>query len=151
MIHKTFVEVHAKLVARVTFSLPDSIWADRIMLVGDFNDWNTRTHPFSRTRAGTWFVTVDLEPRRAYQFRYLQGEDQWLNDPSADAHVHNIYGSDNSVIITDPAYTRYVDVRKSSPEAHPPRQSTRPPEPPTATQQPLSQQAKSLPSPSAQP
>lgn len=114
MIHKTFVEVEGRLVARVTFSLPSSIWADRITLVGDFNDWNAKSHPFGRTRMGTWFITIDLELGRAYQFRYLQGNDQWMNDQEADAHVHNIYGSDNSVIITDPNYRRYTDERKSN-------------------------------------
>jgi len=114
MIHKTFVEVEGRLVARVTFALPNCIWADRITLVGDFNGWNTRSHPFGRTRAGTWIITVDLEPRRAYQFRYLQGDDQWMNDQEADAHVHNIYGSDNFVVITDPDYKRYVDQSKSN-------------------------------------
>lgn len=114
MLHKRFVEVEGRLVARVTFSLPDSIWADRIMLVGDFNNWNTQSHPFGRTRTGAWFITIDLEARRAYQFRYLQGEDQWLNDPAADAHVHNIYGSDNSVVITDPDFIRYADRRPTA-------------------------------------
>jgi 1,4-alpha-glucan branching enzyme len=112
MIHKTFVEIEGKLVARVTFSLPDSIWADHITLVGDFNSWDTESHPFGRTEAGTWFVTVELLPHRAYQFRYLRDKDQWINDRDADAHVHNIYGSDNFVVITDPAYKRYVDERK---------------------------------------
>ncbi len=113
MIHKTFVEVEGRLIVRVTFSLPNSIWADRITLVGDFNGWDMRSHPFGRTRAGTWMIIVDLEPRRAYQFRYLQGDDQWINDPAADAHVHNTYGSDNFVVITDPEYLRHADIKKS--------------------------------------
>lgn len=113
MIHKTFVEMEGQLVARVTFSLPDSIWADRITLVGDFNCWDTRSHPLSRTRTGTWFITVDLEARRACQFRYLRGDDQWMNDQEADAHVHNIYGTDNFVVITDPDYKRHADQKES--------------------------------------
>jgi len=113
MIQKTFVEVEGRVVVRVTFSLPNSIWADRITLVGDFNGWDMRSHPFGRTRTGTWLITVDLEPRRAYQFRYLQGDDQWINDPAADAHVHNTYGSDNFIVITDPEYLRHADIKKS--------------------------------------
>ncbi len=62
MICKTFVEIEGKITARVTFSLPNSIWADRITLVGDFNDWNTRSHPLSRVSGGVWTITVDLEP-----------------------------------------------------------------------------------------
>jgi len=115
MIKKTFVEVERQTRARVTFTLPNTIWADRITLVGDFNNWDTQSHPFSRTRAGGWTITVDLEPARAYQFRYLQGNSQWMNDQEADAHVHNIYGSDNFVVITDPNFAPYCDERKINP------------------------------------
>lgn len=73
MIGKTFVESEGQIKARVTFSLPNSIWADVITLVGDFNGWDLHSHPFARTRAGEWTITLDLEPSRAYQFRYLQG------------------------------------------------------------------------------
>ena len=52
-------------------------------------------------------ITVDLEPQRAYQFQYLVDGKIWMNDGDADAHVKNIYGSDNSVVITDPAYERF--------------------------------------------
>jgi hypothetical protein len=40
MIRKTFIETESGLVARVTFILPNSTWADTIYLVGDFNGWN---------------------------------------------------------------------------------------------------------------
>ncbi|MBI3960975.1 MAG: isoamylase early set domain-containing protein [Chloroflexi bacterium] len=106
--------MEGQTVARVTFSLPASIWADRITLVGDFNGWDTQSHPFSRTRAGAWIITVDLEARRAYQFRYLQGNNQWMNDQEADAYVHNIYGSDNFVVITDPNFVPHCDERKTN-------------------------------------
>lgn len=114
MIHKEFIEAAGETVVRVTFTLPDSIWADHITLVGDFNDWNTRSHPFSRNGSGVWKITVDLEPRRAYQFRYLQDDHQWINDGAADACIHNIYGSDNFVVITDPDFKRHSDERASN-------------------------------------
>jgi hypothetical protein len=47
LIHKTLVKTGGRPVARVTFILPSSIWADTIYLVGDFNGWNVRSHPFS--------------------------------------------------------------------------------------------------------
>ena len=111
MIHKTFVEVEGRAVARVTFTLPDTIWADCIALVGDFNNWDTQSHPFSHNGSGVWTITVDLEPRRAYQFRYLADGKEWMNDREADAHVHNMYGSDNSVVVTDPEFKRYCEER----------------------------------------
>jgi len=38
MIRKTFIENKEKPVMRVTFDLPDGVWASAIYLVGDFND-----------------------------------------------------------------------------------------------------------------
>ncbi|MBX7233153.1 MAG: isoamylase early set domain-containing protein [Caldilineales bacterium] len=114
MIRKTFVELDGRLAAQVTFSLPDCIWADRITLVGDFNQWNTESHPFRRNGSGVWRITVDLEPRRAYQFRYLVDGKDWTNDQEADAHVYNIYGSDNFVVVTDPDFKRHSDERTAN-------------------------------------
>jgi len=114
MIQKTFVEVDGRTVARVTFTLPDTVWADHITLVGDFNNWNTQSHLFGRNGSGVWTITVDLEPRRTYQFRYLADGKEWMNEQEADAHVHNTYGSDNSVVVTDPDYKRYSDERTSN-------------------------------------
>ncbi|MEJ2554879.1 MAG: isoamylase early set domain-containing protein [Anaerolineae bacterium] len=109
MIDKAFVRTPKGLIARVTFTLPDSLWADAVYLVGDFNDWNRTSHPFRQDRQGQWILTVDLEPGRAYQFRYLCNGQNWMNDSQADAHVYNHYGSDNFVIITDPEFKRYND------------------------------------------
>ena len=109
MIHKTFIETDSGLVARVAFTLPDSIWADAIYLVGDFNDWNRTSHPFLQDREGRWSITVDLELGRAFQFRYLRDGEVWLNDNQADAYVPNPYGSDNFVIVTDPNFKPYYD------------------------------------------
>jgi len=111
MIQKTFIEVEGQSMAQVTFSLPNSIWADIITLVGDFNNWNRQSHPFTRTRTGEWTITVELKAPRAYQFRYLQGDNQWMNDQNADAYVHTIYGSDNFVVIADPNFKLHSDER----------------------------------------
>lgn len=111
MIHKTFISINGTAVARVTFTLPNSIWADKIYLVGDFNDWNCTSHPFQRDQEGGWVLTIDLELGRAYQFRYLCDGQHWINDSQADAHVHNRYGSDNFVVVTDPNFKQYCDER----------------------------------------
>ena len=47
--------------------------------------------------------TVDLEIGRAYQFRYLCDNTHWLNDSNGDAYVATPYGSENFVVVTDPA------------------------------------------------
>ncbi len=100
VIHKTVVETGQGLVVQVRFLLPDSIWADRINLVGDFNDWNRDSHPMQRDRDGGWYVQVDLEPGRTYQFRYLCDGERWMNDTQADGYTPNAYGTDNFIIST---------------------------------------------------
>jgi 1,4-alpha-glucan branching enzyme len=111
MIQKVFIETDRGPVARVTFSLPDSMWAEEVYLVGDFNGWNYTSHPFQRDRQGNWSLTVELELGRAYQFRYLRDGRDWMNDSQADACVHTRYGSDNFVVITDPHFKQYCDER----------------------------------------
>lgn len=99
MIHKSVVQTRKGKVTRVTFSLPDSVWADVIYLVGDFNGWNNTSHPFTVGRDGAWSITVDLELDREYQFRYRR-DGEWMNDNAADGYVENPYGSDNFIVVT---------------------------------------------------
>ena len=101
MIHKTFVETEKGMIARVTFSLPASVWADTIYLVGEFNGWNQLSHPFTVQRDGVWAISVDLELHKEYRFRYRR-DGEWMNDGQADAYVQNPYGSDDFVVVTEP-------------------------------------------------
>ena len=52
MISKTFFKTPQGQIARVTFTLPDSLWADTICLVGDFDGWNSSAHPLEHRRDG---------------------------------------------------------------------------------------------------
>ena len=86
---------------RVTFELPSSLWAERVNLVGDFNDWDTSKHELSQSRAtGNWRISLVLPRGNEYQFRYLINGRDWHNDWHADRYVSNKYGSDNSVVVT---------------------------------------------------
>ncbi len=53
MISKTFFKTPQGQIARVTFTLPDSLWADTICLVGDFDGWNPSAHPLEHHRDGS--------------------------------------------------------------------------------------------------
>lgn len=86
--------------ARVTFILPAEEEVESVYLVGDFNAWNPEANPLIRNRTGMWQATLDLEPNREYQFRYLVNQSIWRNDDAADGHASNPYGSDNSVVRT---------------------------------------------------
>lgn len=84
---------------RVTFELPSNMWAERVNLVGDFNDWDTRATPMGRNRSdANWKVTIELEDGKRHRFRYLVDGKEWLNDWHADDHMENPYGSHDSVV-----------------------------------------------------
>jgi 1,4-alpha-glucan branching enzyme len=79
---------------RVNFNLlaPD---ADTVFVAGDFNDWDTGSHPLKKDKKGVWKTSINLSPG-TYQYRfYVDG--QWQNDPSSADCVLNPFGTSNSV------------------------------------------------------
>lgn len=85
----------------VTFRLPkrDVGKAAKASVVGEFNEWQAAATPMTRLKDGSFKATVDLEPGREYQFRYLVDEVRWLNDAEAEAHVPTqFYDAENSVV-----------------------------------------------------
>jgi len=82
---------------RIIFELPACIWADRIFLVGEFNDWDATVTPFTQSRDGIWQAIADLAAGRDYQFRYLV-DGAWQTDFHADGWAINEYGSQNSIV-----------------------------------------------------
>ena len=81
---------------RVNFTLT-SPEAKEVKLSGSFNDWNPENQPLKRNRNGVWETCLVLEPG-TYQYRFLV-DGQWQDDPHADDHVPNEYGTQNSVRI----------------------------------------------------
>jgi hypothetical protein len=103
MISKEFVEKKGKVVCRVTFALPTQMWAESIYVVGDFDGWDQSDHKFRRLADGSYSITLELDCRRTYEFRYLDEGGIWLNDNRADGFVPNPFGTTNCLLITDPA------------------------------------------------
>lgn len=87
---------------KVTFRLPGiaAPQADKVYIAGEFNDWNTHTNPMKKLKDGDFTITLELEPGREYQFRYVIDDHRWENDWNADAYVTSPYGHcDNSVVL----------------------------------------------------
>lgn len=85
----------------VTFRLSkrDVGAAHKASVVGEFNQWRTAATPMTRLKDGSFKATVDLEPGRAYQFRYVLDGDRWLNDAEAEAYVPTVFhDAENSVV-----------------------------------------------------
>ena len=114
MISKTFFKTPQGQIARVTFTLPESLWADTICLVGDFDGWNSSAHPLEHRRDGSWALALDLPVGRTYEFYYLR-DGLWMSDSQADGYVHAPNGITSFVVVTDPCH----DGRASSGEMAP--------------------------------
>jgi len=90
-----------KSICKVTFKI-DAAFSNadpEAYVVGEFNGWSTSQNPMKRLKNGGFTATIDLEKGRAYQFRYLLGNQHWENDNEADRQVPTPFGdSRNSVI-----------------------------------------------------
>lgn len=84
---------------RVTFELAGAGEAQKIALLGDFNEWNPGAHFLKRRKDGTYAVTVSLEAGQEYRYRFLKDGQTWLNDPEADKRVANPFGTEDSVVV----------------------------------------------------
>jgi len=92
----------SKPVCKVTFRVPAEAARDAnsVHIVGDFNSWDIYAIPLQKLRDGTFKVTLELEPNREYQFRYLINEENWENDWEADKYVPTPFGNaENSVVV----------------------------------------------------
>ena len=102
MLKKQYVK--SRKVSKVTFELskaelPEGIKAQDAYLVGEFNDWDPTVTPMKRGKGGAFRATLELEPGREYQFRYLVNGEHWCNDWHADAYVPSGLGEDNCVVV----------------------------------------------------
>ena len=91
----------SKPICKVTFKLSkeEAQCADKVFLVGDFNDWQKQALPMKRLKNGGYSASLDLPTDKEYQFRYLLDNEKWENDWAADAYVPSPMSfEDNSVI-----------------------------------------------------
>ncbi|GAB2779353.1 hypothetical protein GCM10027275_23620 [Rhabdobacter roseus] len=93
----------SKPICKVTFTLPAEAAAEatKVSLVGDFNDWNPEdAAPLKKQKDGSYKATLELEPGKEYQFRYILDGEKWTNDWEADKYVPSgVALEDNSVVV----------------------------------------------------
>lgn len=107
MLKKRYIK--SRNVSKVTFELtsdelPEAIEPEEIHLVGEFNGWDRSATPMTRRKGGVFRATLELEPGREYQFRYLVNGEHWCNDWNADAYVSGGLGEDNCVVVAPTAH-----------------------------------------------
>ena len=71
--------------------------ADKVSLVGDFNDWDVSKTPMIRSgKSGLWTVAVPLSVGR-HLYAFVVDGTTWLQDPSAPIAPDDGFGHANSV------------------------------------------------------
>jgi len=87
----------------VQFTLPIPA-AHQVVVVGDFNHWDTRATPLRRTPNGTWRTTVRLNPG-AHVYSFVVDGNRWVPDPAAPLAPGSDFGSPNSLVTVAPGAT----------------------------------------------
>lgn len=86
----------------VTFKLdPSQIPSEsEIFLIGDFNNWRMADEDFKmEKKRGSYVRKLTLKNGTKYEFRYVNLDFTWFNDPAADSYLPSpFHGIDNSVV-----------------------------------------------------
>jgi 1,4-alpha-glucan branching enzyme len=69
--------------------------ARRVLLAGDFNDWDPEDMPMYKSSNGVWYLSVSLTPGR-HEYRFI-ADGVWQDDPASQRKVANAMGSENCV------------------------------------------------------
>jgi Carbohydrate-binding module 48 (Isoamylase N-terminal domain) len=80
-------------VVRFTLTAPD---AQRVSLVGDFNNWDPTVSTLQQQN-GTWTIVIPVTPGR-HQYGFVVDGSRWIPDPTAAQSADADFGSSNSVV-----------------------------------------------------
>jgi len=79
---------------KITFEFESSD-AKKVILMGDFNNWNPKKHPMKKDGNGIWTKAVMLFPGK-YEYRFLV-DGEWKEDPQNDQKCLNSFGTLNNI------------------------------------------------------
>lgn len=80
---------------KITFSI-DLSGAKKVILMGDFNNWNPKKHLMKQDRNGVWNKAVIIPPGN-YEYKFLV-DGQWKEDPQNDQTCLNCFGTYNNIL-----------------------------------------------------
>lgn len=72
--------------------------ADKVCLVGDFNDWKLCEAPLQKNEeTGAWTVRIAV-PRGRHEYMFVVDDRSWVTDPEAPVRVEDGFGNVNAVV-----------------------------------------------------
>ena len=86
-----------KPICKVTFTVPAKD-AEKVAVVGDFNNWNPKGSMLKKLKNGTFKGTFDLPKEKTFEFKYIVDGD-FINETEADRYQWSDFaGSENAVL-----------------------------------------------------
>ena len=86
-----------KPICKVTFTVPAKD-AEKVAVVGDFNNWNPKGSMLKKLKNGTFKGTFDLPKEKTFEFKYIVDGD-FINETEAERYQWNDFaGSENAVL-----------------------------------------------------
>ena len=85
-------------ICKVTFYTAPELEAEKVALVGDFNEWSESATPMTQLKDGRFKATISLPKDGRFEFRYLINGSEWHNDWEADQYAPNPFSEENSVV-----------------------------------------------------
>lgn len=77
-------------------------YADKMSVVGDFNDWKADAHPMHREDGGNWLATIkNAKPGDQYKYEITNGENTFRR---IDPRVREVTNSVGNGIVHDPNF-----------------------------------------------
>ena len=70
-----------------------------VSLFAEFNEWQPILMKFNK-KEKAFRTKVRLPKNTSFQFRYLLNDAEWENDYKADQYLPNVFGGEDSVVIT---------------------------------------------------
>ena len=70
--------------------------ANKVILSGSFNKWDTKKLSAKKDSKGSWIVKTDLKPGK-YEYKFFV-DGVWVNDPRCTSCVPNAFGTHNCVL-----------------------------------------------------
>jgi 1,4-alpha-glucan branching enzyme len=69
--------------------------AKKVLLVGDFTNWQQQAIPMKKGADGVWMTSVGL-PQGTHNYLFIV-DGEWRDDPECPLRVANPYGGQNMV------------------------------------------------------
>jgi Carbohydrate-binding module 48 (Isoamylase N-terminal domain) len=72
--------------------------ANRVTVVGDFNQWDPHASPLARSADGRWRMRIPMQPGR-HEYAFVIDNHHWVTDPLAPQAPDLGFGHPNSVVL----------------------------------------------------